>query len=75
MNQVHFRGKICIIGKCTKRIDGSVDEDARNQAAAPVKNCDQQEAHRNGKDDLTQVADQIHAAAVEQVDDMSDAEG
>ena len=75
MNQVHFRGKICIIGKGTERIDGRVNEDARNQTAATVKNRDQQETHRNGKDDLAQVADQIHTATVEQVDDMSDAEG
>ena len=75
MNQVHFRSKICVIGKGTERIDGSMDEDAGNQAAAAIKNRDQQEAHRNGKDDLSQITDQIHAAAVEQIDDMPDAKG
>ena len=75
MEQVHFRGKACIICKGAKRVDGSVDEDAREQAAAAIKNRDQQEANRDGKDDLAQVIDKIHAAAVEQVDDMPDAEG
>ena len=40
-----------------------------------IKDRDQQEADCDGKDDLAQVAHQIHAAAVEQVDDMPDAEG
>ena len=45
------------------------------QAAAEIKDRDQQEADRNGKDDLAQVVDKIHPAAVKQVDDMPDAEG
>ena len=75
MNQVHFRGNVRIIGKGTERVDRRMDEDAEEQAATAIKNRDQQEAHCNGKDDLTQVAQKIHAAAVEQVYDMSDAEG
>ena len=52
-----------------------MDEDAGEQAAAAIKDRDQQEAHSDGKNDLAQVIDKIHAAAVEQVDDMPDAEG
>ena len=52
-----------------------MDENAGEQTAATVKNRDQQEAHRNCKNNLTQVADQIHATAVKEVDDMPDAEG
>ena len=69
MKQVRFCGKACVIGKCAQRIDGSVDEDAGEQAAAAIEDRDQQDAHRDGKDDLAQAADQIHAAAVEQVDE------
>ena len=75
MEQVHFRGNVRVICKGAKRVDGGMDEDAGKQAAAAIKNRDQQEAHRNGKDDLAQVVEQIHAAAVEQVDNMPDAEG
>ena len=75
MEQVHFRGKIRVICKGAKRVDGSVDDDAGQQAAAAIKDCDQQEADRDGKDNLAQIVDQIHTAAVEQVDDMPDAEG
>ena len=75
MEQVHFRGKACIICKDAKRVDGGMDEDAGQQAAAAVKNRDQQKADRDGENDLAQVIDQLHTAAVEQVDDMSDAEG
>ena len=73
MEQVHFRGKIHVICKGAKRVDGGMDENAGKQAAAAIKDRDQQKAHRDGKTDLTQVAHKIHAAAVEQVDDMSDA--
>ena len=75
MKQMLFRSKVRVIRKCTERIDCRMDDDAGKQAAGPVKNRDQQEADRDGKDDLTQIADQIHAAAIEQVDNMSDAEG
>ena len=50
-----------------------VSYNAGEQTAAAIKNRDQQKANRNGKDDLAQVVDKVHAAAVEQVDDMSDA--
>ena len=73
MEQVHFRGKACIICKGAKCVDGGMDEDAGKQAAAAIKDCDQQESNRDGKNDLAQVIDQIHTAAVEQVDDMSNA--
>ena len=74
MEQVHCRGKVRIIRKGAERVDGSVDDDAREQTAAAIKNRDQQEADCDGKNNLAQVAHKIHAAAVEQVDDMSDAE-
>ena len=73
MKQVHFRGKVRIICKGAKHIDGGMDDDAGEQAAAAIKDCDQQESNRDGKNDLAQVIDKIHAAAVEQVDDMSNA--
>ena len=73
MEQVRFRGKIHIIRKGAERVDGGMDEDAGQQAVATIKNRDQQETHCGCKDDLAQVMDQIHTAAVEHVDDMSDA--
>lgn len=75
MQQARFRGKARVIGKRAQGIDGRVGEDAGDQTAAAIKDRDQQEAHRNGKHDLAQIADQVHTAAVEQVDDMPDAEG
>ena len=51
-----------------------MDEDAGEQTAAAGKDRDQQEADRDRKDDLAQIADKLHPAAVEQVDDMPDAE-
>lgn len=75
MKHLHFHTKIYVICKGAKRVDGGMDKDAREQTAAAIKNRDQQEADRDGKDDLAQVIDKIHAAAVEQVDDMPDAEG
>ena len=74
MKQVHFRGKACIICKGAKHVDGGMDEDAGEKTAAAIKDCDQQEADRDGKNDLAQVTHKIHAAAVEQVDDMPNAE-
>ena len=74
MEQVRFRGKIHIIRKSAERVDGGMDEDAGEQAAAAVKDRDQQKTDRDGKNDLAQVIDQSHTAAVEQVDDMPDAE-
>ena len=71
MQQAHFHGQTSIAGKCTEGVDGGMDKDAGQQAAATIKNRDQQEAHCNCKDDLAQIADQLHTAAVEQVDDMS----
>ena len=73
MEQAHFRGKVHVICKGAKRVDGGMDEDAGEQAAAAIKDCDQQESNRDGKNDLAQVIDQIHAAAVEQIDNMSNA--
>ena len=74
MEQLHFRGKTRVICKGAKRVDGGMDEDAGKQAAAAIKDRDQQEAHRDGKNNLAQIVEQIHTAAVEQVDDMPDAE-
>ena len=75
MEQVRFRGKACVICKGAERVDGGMDEDAGEQAAAAIKNRDQQETDCDCKDDLAQVIDQIHTAAVEQIDDMPNAEG
>ena len=74
MEQVHFRGEIRIICKSAERIYRGMDEDAGQQAAAAIKDRDKQEAHRDGKDDLAQIADQVHSAAVKEVNDMSNAE-
>ena len=73
MEQVHFRGKVRIIRKSAERVDGGMDDDAGEQATAAIKDRDQQETDCDCKDDLAQVIDQIHTAAVEQVDDMSNA--
>ena len=73
MQQAHFHGQTGTIRKCTEGVDGGMNEDAGQQAAAAIKNRDQQETHCNSKDDLAQIVDQLHTAAVEQVDDMSDA--
>lgn len=74
MEQVHFRGKVCIIRKCTERVDGSVDNDAGKQTPAAIKDRDQQKTDCDCKNDLAQVIDNVHAAAVEQIDNMPDAE-
>ena len=74
MGQVRFRGKVRIIRKSVECVDGGMDEDAGKQAAAATKNRDQQKADCDRKNNLAQVDHKIHAAAVEQVDDMSDAE-
>lgn len=67
---MHFHGQTSIAGKCTEGVDGRMDEDAGQQAAATIKNRDQQETHCNCKDNLTQIAYYVHAAAVEQVYQM-----
>ena len=72
MEQLRFRGKVRIIRKRTERIDSSMDDDAGEQASAEIKDCNQQEANCNCKDNLAQIVDQIHTAAIEQVNDMSD---
>ena len=74
MEQARFRGKVCVIREGAERIDSGMDEDAGIQAASAVKNRDQQKADRDGENDLAQVIDNVHAAAIEQVDDMSDTE-
>lgn len=74
MKQVHFHGKLRVICKRAEYIDGGMHDDAGQQALAAIKNRDQKEAYRDRKDDLAQVIDKIHAAAVEQVDNMPDAE-
>ena len=63
MQQAHFHGQTSIAGKCTKGVDGGMDEDAGQQAAATIKNRDQQETHGNCKDDLAQVIDQLHGTS------------
>ena len=74
MEQVHFRGKVRIIRKSAERVDGRVDNNTGEQAAAAIKDRDQQETDCDGKNNLAQVIDKLHAAAVEQVDDMPNAE-
>ena len=74
MEQVHFRGKVRIIRKSAECVDGGMDDDAGKQAAAAIKNRDQQEADCDRKNDLAQVTHKFHAAAIEQVDDMPDTE-
>lgn len=74
MEQVHFHGKIRVICKGAQRIDGGMDDDAGYKTSAAVKYRDKQETHCDRKDDLAQVVYKIHAAAVDQVDNMSDAE-
>ena len=59
MEQVRFRGKVRIIRKSAERVDGGMDEDAGEQAAAAVKDRDQQKTDRDGKNDLAQVIDKI----------------
>ena len=71
---MHFRGKVRIIRKSAERVDGGMDNNTGEQAAAAIKDRDQQETDCDCKDDLAQVIDQIHTATVEQVDDMPDAE-
>ena len=74
MKQVHFCGKVRIIGKGAKRVDCGMYGDTGQQTSAAIKYRDQQESNRNRKNDLTQVIHKIHTAAVEKVDNMSDAE-
>lgn len=73
MQQAHFHGQTSIVRKGAKGVDGRMDEDAGEQTPATIKNRDQQETHRNRKNDLAQVIDKIHTTAIEQIDDMSDA--
>ena len=75
MEQTHFHSKIGVLCKSAERVDGGVDENAGNQASAAIIYRDQQEADCDCKNDLAQVVDNIHAAAVKEVDDMPDAEG
>ena len=74
MKQVHFRDKVRVICKGAKRVDGSMDDDTWDKAPAAIKNRDQQKTDCDGKDDLAQIVYQIHTAAVEQINDMSDTE-
>lgn len=74
MPQLHRHSKPSFIGKGTERIDCRMDENAGEQAAAAVKNRDQQKTDCDCKDDLTQIACQIHTAAVEQIDNVPNAE-
>ena len=74
MEQLQFQSLTCVVCKRAKRVDGRMGENAGKQAPAAIKNRDKQEPYRNRKDNLTQVIHKIHAAAVDQIDDMSDAE-
>ena len=75
MKQVHFCAKARIICESAQCVDGRVDGNAGNKAFAAVEDRDEQKAHCDGKDDLAQIVYKVHAAAVEQIDNVSDAEG
>ena len=70
-----FHGDVRRTCKRAERVDSGMDDYAGEQAPAAVKNRDQQKAYRNRKADLAQIVDQIHTAAVEQIDNMSYAKG
>lgn len=63
------------IGKGAERVDGGVGDNAGKQASATIKQQDKQEADRDCKDDLTDIFNQGHTAAVYQIDDMTDTKG
>ena len=75
MNKVHFRGKIRVICKGAERVDCKVNEYARDKTSATIKKRDKQKTDCNCKDDLANVVYKVHTASVEQVNDMSYAEG
>ena len=75
MQQVHFRCKVRVICKSAERVDCRVNEYTRDKAPAAVKDRDKQKTDCNRKDDLAEVVHKVHAAAVKQIDDMTDAEG
>ena len=64
MEQVHFRGKVRIIRKGAERVEDGMDDDAGKQAAAAIKDRDQQEADCDGKANLAQVTHKIHTKRV-----------
>ena len=70
---MHFRGKVPVICKCTERVDCGMDEDTGQQTSAAIKNVPG--GNRDRKDNPAKVIHKVHPAAVEQVDNMPDAEG
>ena len=52
MAQVHFCGKVRIVGKCAKCVDDRMNDDAWKQASAAIKDCDQKKADRDCKNAL-----------------------
>lgn len=73
MEQVHFCGKVRIVGKCAKHVDDRMNDDAWKQTPTAIKNRDQQKTNCNRKNNLAQIVQKIHTTTVEQVDNMSDA--
>ena len=67
MNNVHFRGKSRVVCERTERVDCGMNDNTRNKVAPAIENSYEQKAYRNGKDNLAQIAYEIHAASVEQI--------
>ena len=52
-----------------------MEDDARDQRSAIVEDQHQHEAHKDGEHDLNKGGDHVLSAAVEQIDDVAQAEG
>lgn len=75
MNDLLGDGDPGVIGKGVKRIVQRMGDNAGKQASAPVKDRHKKETYGHRKDHLAEIAHQLHAAAVEQVHNMTYAEG
>ncbi len=64
INKVFFHGNICFICKGTESVDSGMDNNAGEQTSATIKNRYKQEAYRNRKANLAQIAYQVHVAAI-----------
>lgn len=60
-----FRRGLGFVCKGIESVNGGMSKDTGKQTAAAVKDRYKQEAHRNRKADLEQIAYHIHAAAIE----------
>ena len=75
MKELLFRGAAGVVCKGAEGVDGGMDDNAGNKTSAAVKDRHEQEAYRDRKAYLAQVAHKAHAAVIEQIYKMSDAEG